>query len=867
MKKIEIIENIEKELNILSSKIPDVRFGLDIKNFIEAQIKEHWLNNKDQSRGVHGNFYYLENNKIYLDEAFLIKLEKEKVEYIQNYVYTHKLDERSINLSKKDKINIQEILKKDMDKYPLFKSIADVIKIEHIIVKFLAITLHQDKLIYQYEFEHELGKRILSELSHSMTQELNDKIMKYGTKSMLDRFLLKDVILDKTRILARSKIFETPNIAEVLFLVKLKNFMYLLTMDKTEKTFKPSQLEYKWKKEIDSYCEKEEMNYNDIFIILNNKMLWFMRVLGKEITSILILNKFIEVNLHHMEDKKRKPLLKINLSSFNVNIGMVAPSFIPQRFFDTNAYYRTDKEILTVTGNKIELKKIKYQNVDSHAWSEPSEETSKLLYKTFDTAYSLDFTNTLNILQFFNILFNTPIAKLEPMHFQLLSDLFGIDFLFLKKNITEKAWTNLITFLCDFSAKRKMHDRDIELNNFVFLKIIYDRVFSHKLIFNNIFCNLAINLRIDRFYNNYFLDFRGRHYPTGTFHYLSPKARFFLSFAYEDALSFNEFFKKKPKDIDQIKQLLIIQLESFLVNDKNPKDNDQNKQKLHSLLNNRPYPHPRDLLFMFKPGQLFYCIKLIRDLKDLNFPDSTLKVNSYRNLSFCAFYSLDASSSGLQIFSLMFRDKDLASKTNLYAEDHLFIDSYKLLADEIYSKISQQDLAPIYEHIQTQLPWILKIDYNSFFIQPPKETIDPKELKTYTFMQTLHLVEDLLDKHFSSFLNVYNDPTTNSGEALRQLRIKYWNIFLTQDQHQLIVKFFDRIGTTNGYNKKTLNIIFNAYFHGDEDELHIAGLTDLSELQAHFLKCEFLFLLFVWKPLTTVVECCKITPAKRNEQN
>lgn len=115
--------------------------------------------------------------------------------------------------------------------------------------------------------------------------------------------------------------------------------------------------------------------------------------------------------------------------------------------------------------------------------------------------------------------------------------------------------------------------------------------------------------------------------------------------------------KENPAIIEETIELLKQQMYSYI----KKIENNENIALIEKELLNPAYPLLKSMLkFGVKPGYLFTVRKLLLDLKGIAFSKSAL----YKDNSFCGYFGLDSSSSGLQILSLVLRSKSLASKVN-----------------------------------------------------------------------------------------------------------------------------------------------------------------------------------------------------------
>jgi hypothetical protein len=214
-------------------------------------------------------------------------------------------------------------------------------------------------------------------------------------------------------------------------------------------------------------------------------------------------------------------------------------------------------------------------------------------------------------------------------------DIYEVNFAKIKRNVNESTFKNILKLACDFKYNHIIFDRNkLKKPKFNYLDRIRNKISSTKLIYSDIFINIVMNLNIKKFYNNYYVDFRGRQYPSGTFNYLNPRARNFISYSYNQKLTFSKCNESLNKDY-ATSNILIEQLLSYF---RKP-NNDAISKELAT-----PTIPSLSFILNYKPGTIFYIKKLLFDLKGLFFPTHP----NYHNKCFSGFFGLDASSSGLK---------------------------------------------------------------------------------------------------------------------------------------------------------------------------------------------------------------------------
>lgn len=672
------INKIEKLLNILEKKIDGLDIGFLIKKDVENEILK--LNEENQKKRIkikiknNGQSYLIGKDIISLSISQWLKVEEKKVLSVQKN-YMDKLNYKHAKIELEKNLPLENLRTKIKNK-KLIKEIYESIKLEGVILKELGMAaksawmnkksknLFYEKLIYSHELEHSVGKSVIAHLAGSLLETSHEKIDELIYECILEDTLM---IYLSTIDINKQKMWKD-SLNEILCLLRLKKIIKELEQTNITiliQTIKSKGLDpilriYDIKQWFINMALNEKIeNVTDVFTkiynIIINKLNWFIKIIGKEIIECLAESEIIFIH-EIIQKKKKNKVLEINVNEIIFNINATLPMFISPNYQQNASAYGKTHIYFENQGKKILTKKNINHIHDPFSDIIISSDLLDDLNKAFSTSYMLDYSVIYKYLWYWVKILRTLPENLNEKQILFLSEIYEINFLTLKKNLSEKAYTKLLHECCDFNLSKIMTYEKKKKLKFDYLKKIRNKIYSSKLEIKEILINIIINLRITKFYNKYFIDFRGRNYPLGSFNYLNPKARQFISFFCE-----KQYMYKNVSNNNNVIELLMQQLYSYF-----PSQH-KNEEKLYNFLINPNKPKISDILYLdYKCGHLFDILKCITDIKGLLF----IKHKNYKTSAFCSFYSLDCASSGPQIIAMLLRSKKLAKLVKLYEEEN-----------------------------------------------------------------------------------------------------------------------------------------------------------------------------------------------------
>jgi hypothetical protein len=263
-------------------------------------------------------------------------------------------------------------------------------------------------------------------------------------------------------------------------------------------------------------------------------------------------------------------------------------------------------------------------------------------------------------------------SKIDNTHLRILSELYKINLVKLQETTSEKLFKLILAEAINFNPnnskkkkKRKKHilttkpKCNISVENLkepdpTFLEKLLDRIKGRKYLINDLLFNINIMLRFNKFHYAYFFDFRGRIYPQGTFTYLSPIVRNFISFAYDEKYSFNNFNRTYSEN--QIKMSINLIKEQIYSNLED--DSVKTREIINNFISLDKLPPISDLFTLnYKLSSIFKIRKLISDLINIRLDTP--------NESFRSFYTLDCSSSGTQLSGVLLCNLKIAEACSI----------------------------------------------------------------------------------------------------------------------------------------------------------------------------------------------------------
>ncbi len=179
-----------------------------------------------------------------------------------------------------------------------------------------------------------------------------------------------------------------------------------------------------------------------------------MKTIGMEITGILIKSKMLALGEIVYIGKKKERKLYIKLDSIQIQVGCIFPSVIPPILNNNKSYYFTAKtlklENINVTVNKLNL------NTNDHfgtLFAKP--ETINMLKNIYSQGFCIDLINAKTLITFLEKLILKNADNISQMQILIMSDILDINLLTIKKNVSKKTWKELLTYILDFTAKKK----------------------------------------------------------------------------------------------------------------------------------------------------------------------------------------------------------------------------------------------------------------------------------------------------------------------------------------------------------------------------------------------------------------------------
>jgi hypothetical protein len=132
-------------------------------------------------------------------------IEAYKCSIIQESTYNHitnQNDDRGIKLTKSDSQELINFINLNINKCLLLNQLNKFIKIQALIIKSIAkkkrdiLENHiKPKLVFQHEFEHEIGKNIIYSLKDSLTEIMDNKIELFCKNTLIiNNSYLKKII-------------------------------------------------------------------------------------------------------------------------------------------------------------------------------------------------------------------------------------------------------------------------------------------------------------------------------------------------------------------------------------------------------------------------------------------------------------------------------------------------------------------------------------------------------------------------------------------------------------------------------------------------------------------------------------------------
>lgn len=420
--------------------------------------------------------------------------------------------------------------------------------------------------------------------------------------------------------------------------------------------------------------------YNEKFFILRSKQL---KGVMKERTEILLKQPFLTLTMtsslpiitkipYRNENNKKTDNLADNI---NFVIKARAKQLIHEKYYLTAIAH--NESIFRQQNN---ITKFKINRIFTL-------EFFSLLSEIINTAALNDNENTLlcNVL--------------NEKAFLFLLELYNIDFKTLcNRHIKLPLMNKILIYALDFNnlEKFKINTSCLPPRYDVFFKDLLKKIYSYKIIFSELFCHVDIMRHFKQFQYDIFIDTRNRKYDEASA--LNPQgfplARCFLSFS--NNLSLKELMQisklKDNADIYNLKDKILHYLKNQLASV-------MNVEKIDALSNMTLIDWFDNLKTLgIKKNAAFHSFTWFYDYYHLK-NDST---NTYKPISH---YSLDSSTSGIQLTSIIQKNKNLAISCNVCDPNQSQIHQLK---NTIMSLKNQQ------EDLRTSITNIVSKNKNNF---------------------------------------------------------------------------------------------------------------------------------------------------------
>jgi|GEM_PF-5903973 len=723
MSKQKFIEKIDFRLSKLAKLIPSISFGMKVRDEMEKEICA--LNLKNRTREIKisntAQSYILEKQEIYLTQSqwHLVDNKKMAALRISKHLSLTK-DKNSYNIDNFSANDILANFELNLKNTKILQSIASYIKIESLILREISNFIRQfsciEEISYCYIFENSIGRSLISNLFMSMTTSTEKVIINL----LQDKTILKSLVLP-----SQNHFNDTGEVFKIMCLLMLKKILKDIVKKENSQTHKEIK-----KLLLEIFKEHLDTNASNAYNQIVNTLTLYRKVLGQETLTLISTSKYVKISTI------KTPKKIINAVDFDIpmlilNISAVLPNFSKKKpklkthFYNDMEYLIQNKEHIDDPFGEITISQTLKNNID----------------KIYSTSYALDLQTTLVFLTNLNKILNNinNPEKLTEYDLKFLSEMYEINFLTLKKKLSITTFNKLINFALDFNINLVNFKKHAA--KFDFLQKIKFKINGVKLIYNDIFINMVVNLKIKKFLNEYFLDFRGRNYPKGTFNFLSGRVRNFICFSHINRFSFG-----KIQDLQktQILELLTEQVYSNLqetdITEKHHAD------LLHNFLTIKEIPKLQKFYaFNYKVGSLFTIYKLIIDLKRLLFNAE----KKFKDLGFCSFFSLDSSSSGAQIIAILLRSKKLAKCVQLSAgvDTPEKPDWYTTIAEGLKTEFNDTIL-PLYNTVFQLFPFFKDV-FNVTELMS-KEKSSPIDIK-------VALIEHFINNNLITFKNSYTN--------------------------------------------------------------------------------------------------------------
>lgn len=386
----------------------------------------------------------------------------------------------------------------------------------------------------------------------------------------------------------------------------------------------------------------------DIMLLINNFLLQNEINMGKEVVIALEQSNYlsVETTFYDIIKKKNKPLnFIVNDNQLFLNITNKYPS-LTKNSSPIKTIKLTEKSTLSF---KNEENRIRQNNQSITGYFGSSANLENLNSVFADSTYKINFKFAIEILNLLLLLNTTEIKDIINNEYLLygLSELYKLNLVALKKYDSELPgllfllikkcldFNNHDHFDLSLELLNNNNNKNVVTSYKTILIEIQNSIYSYKLQLTGWMSHLTIMSILDYFVFRYFLDTRGRKYWIGS--YLNPQlgtlqrnSLRFYNEDNEDSSSDEEFVTILSLLKSQIKSISNLEFNKLI---------SLSKTELISLTD-------------IKIGDRFRLWLLITD-----FIDFSLKKKKF---TFNTFFGLDATSSGLQMVSLLLKSSNLA---------------------------------------------------------------------------------------------------------------------------------------------------------------------------------------------------------------